>query len=235
METGGDIASISVLRGAAMFSRHNVSLLLTTVAGSVDAIGYARLGGFYPSIMTGNTTQLGLAVSGHEWNLVGIAATVLGLFFVGSFCGGLTAALQAGWRLPVVLGSEAVLLATAVGLALIFKREQAAGLLLPVAMGVQNAAIEELRRSAGGATFVTGTLFRAGHEFAKALMGGAHVAWLPQPLAWTSFAVGVGVGALGKLRRLGAERALHDRSPDQRCGTRPVVAAPSRSPRRSRS
>jgi hypothetical protein len=102
--------------------------------------------------MSGNTTQLGLAVSGHEWNLVGIAATVLGLFFVGSFCGGLTAALQAGWRLPVVLGSEAVLLATAVGLALIFKREQEAGLLLPVAMGVQNAAIEELRRSAGGAT-----------------------------------------------------------------------------------
>jgi len=27
------------------------------------------------------------------------------------------------------------------------------------------------------------------------------VVWLPQPLAWTSFAVGVGVGALGNAQR----------------------------------
>jgi uncharacterized membrane protein YoaK (UPF0700 family) len=184
----------------AAFFRPLLALLLTGSAGWVDAIGYVRLGGLYPSFMSGNTTQLGFALSHYEWTLVGIAATILGLFFLGSFCGGLTAALPSGWRLPVVLASEAVLLATATGLASLSGREHGAVLLLSVTMGVQNAAVQELRPTAGGATFVTGTLFRAGHGLAKALVGRAGAAWFPQLLSWTSFAAGAGAGALGNAR-----------------------------------
>ena len=39
-------------------------LLLTGLAGYVDALGFVRLGGLYTSFMSGNTTQF--AVFGHE-------------------------------------------------------------------------------------------------------------------------------------------------------------------------
>jgi len=40
-----------------------LGLVLTAMAGWVDAIGFLRLGGFYPSFMSGNTTQLGIALA----------------------------------------------------------------------------------------------------------------------------------------------------------------------------
>ena len=88
----------------------SLGLLLTATAGWVDAIGFLRLGGLYPSFMSGNTTQLGVALSHDDWHLVEMAATILGLFFVGGFCGGLAAALPSSWRLPAVLTLETALL-----------------------------------------------------------------------------------------------------------------------------
>ena len=178
----------------------SLGLLLTATAGWVDAIGFLRLGGLYPSFMSGNTTQLGVALSHDDWHLVEMAATILGLFFVGGFCGGLAAALPSSWRLPAVLTLETALLASAICLAVGYGREHGAVLLLPVAMGVQNAASQELRQSGSGTTFVTGTLFRAAHELGRAVVGRAGAAWFPQFLAWTSFAVGAGAGALGNVR-----------------------------------
>ncbi|MDB5537022.1 MAG: hypothetical protein JWQ65_1897, partial [Devosia sp.] len=37
----------------------SLGLLLTAAAGFIDAIGFIKLGGFYTSFMSGNTTQLG--------------------------------------------------------------------------------------------------------------------------------------------------------------------------------
>jgi uncharacterized membrane protein YoaK (UPF0700 family) len=152
----------------ARFNPPAQGLLLTATAGWVDAVGFVRLQGFYPSFMSGNTTRLGIALSEEHWNLVIIAAAVLALFFVGSFCGGLTAALAGRWRLAAVLALEAALLLGAIGASLA-GRDREALFLLPVAMGVQNAAVYELRP--GATTFVTGTLFRAGYELARALAG----------------------------------------------------------------
>jgi uncharacterized membrane protein YoaK (UPF0700 family) len=169
-------------------------LLLTATAGWVDAVGFVRLQGFYPSFMSGNTTRLGIALSEEHGNLAVIAAAVLALFFVGSFCGGLAAALAGRWRLAAVLTLETILLIGAIGASLA-GREREALFVLPVAMGLQNAAVYELRP--GATTFVTGTLFRAGHELARALAGRPDAAWLPQFLTWTSFAFGAAAGALG--------------------------------------
>jgi uncharacterized membrane protein YoaK (UPF0700 family) len=74
-------------------------------------------------------------------------------------------------------------------------RDREALFLLPVAMGVQNAAVYELRP--GATTFVTGTLFRAGYELARALAGKPDAAWIPQLLTWASFALGAAAGAMG--------------------------------------
>jgi uncharacterized membrane protein YoaK (UPF0700 family) len=172
-------------------------LLLTATAGWVDAVGFVGLQGFYPSFMSGNTTQLGIALSDEQWNLAALAAAVLALFFVGSFCGGLITVLAGRWRLAAVLALEAVLLVGALGAALV-GREREALLLLPVAMGVQNAAVYELRP--GATTFVTGTLFRSGYELARAVAGRPDAAWLPQLLTWTSFALGAVAGAVGSSR-----------------------------------
>src|SRR4029077_4997805 len=40
-----------------------IGLALTAMAGCVDAIGYLRLGGLFPSFMSGNTTQLGISLA----------------------------------------------------------------------------------------------------------------------------------------------------------------------------
>jgi uncharacterized membrane protein YoaK (UPF0700 family) len=45
----------------------SIGLLLTGLAGYVDALGFVRLGGLYTSFMSGNTTQL--AVFGAEAEL----------------------------------------------------------------------------------------------------------------------------------------------------------------------
>jgi uncharacterized membrane protein YoaK (UPF0700 family) len=179
------------------FVRPAQGLLLTATAGWVDAVGFVRLQGFYPSFMSGNTTRLGIALSDEQWNVVIIAAAVLALFFAGSVCGGIVATIEARWRLAAVLALEALLLLGALGAAL-GGREREALLLLPVAMGVQNAAVYELRP--GATTFVTGTLFRAGYELARAVVGKPDAAWLPQLLTWISFALGAAAGALGGAR-----------------------------------
>ena len=61
-----------------------LGLVLTAMAGWVDAIGFLRLGGFYPSFMSGNTTQLGVALSNGNWQAAMLPALLIGLFVTGS-------------------------------------------------------------------------------------------------------------------------------------------------------
>lgn len=172
--------------------RNFLGLALTATAGWVDAVGLFQLQGYTISFMSGNTTRLGLALSDDQWALALFGAVVLALFFVGSFLGGLTAGLPERWSLPVILSLESLLLAAA--LCLSAARLQHDSLLtLAVAMGVQNGAIFQLRP--GATTFVTGTLFRAGHELARSLVGVPDAAWLPQLLTWLSFVLGSAAGA----------------------------------------
>ena len=44
-----------------------LGVLLTAVAGSVDAIGYLALGGFFASFMSGASISLGIAISESQW------------------------------------------------------------------------------------------------------------------------------------------------------------------------
>lgn len=180
--------------------RASQGLLLTGVAGWVDAVGFIRLGGFYPSFMSGNTTRLGVALSRDEWGLVALAAAIIGLFFLGSFVSGLTAGLAQRWRLAAVLGLDAAILLAAVLILFTAAGDKKSLLLLPLAMGVQNGAIQELGHQPGGPTFVTGALFRAGHDLARTLIGRGPTGWSGSLLTWASFAVGAIAGAFANLR-----------------------------------
>jgi uncharacterized membrane protein YoaK (UPF0700 family) len=174
-----------------------LGLALTATAGWIDAVGFLRLNGFYVSFMSGNTTRLGIALFEEQWGVVTLALAIVALFFAGSFCGGLTAAVPDRLALPAILGFEAVLLVLALALSARGLEHQAV-LVLPVAMGVQNGAVYRLHP--GATTFVTGTLFRAGHELARRIVGVRDAAWLSQLCIWLSFAVGAAAGATANAR-----------------------------------
>ncbi len=72
-------------------------LLLTALAGFVDAIGFVELGGFFVSFMSGNTTQLGTGAVVGQWDIAALSAVLVFLFFVGSVAG-TSAAFASGLR-----------------------------------------------------------------------------------------------------------------------------------------
>jgi uncharacterized membrane protein YoaK (UPF0700 family) len=177
--------------------RNLLGLSLTASAGWVDAIGFLQLPGFYVSFMSGNTTQLGVAIAQQAFGPAIFAASLIALFLAGSLFAGLAAGLPDRLALLVILGVEAVLLGVALALAVGW-HGRGAMLALPVAMGVQNGAIRQLRP--GATTYVTGTLSHFGHELGRRLAGADDAVWLPQALTWLSFALGAAAGALGATR-----------------------------------
>ncbi len=85
-------------------------LLLGSVAGYVDAFGFIDLNGMYTAAMTGNTVQLGIALSRQHWPTFLLIAFTIASFF----CGCLIASLIRRHlrRPPVELFIMAGLLAT---------------------------------------------------------------------------------------------------------------------------
>ncbi len=69
--TAGFLAALQAR--VARAPRHPVvfATLMTAMAGFLDAVGYAQLGRLYVSFMSGNSTQLGIAIAqGHNILLI---------------------------------------------------------------------------------------------------------------------------------------------------------------------
>jgi uncharacterized membrane protein YoaK (UPF0700 family) len=178
-----------------------LGLLLTAAAGFVDAIGFIALGGYYTSFMSGNTTQLGTgAASGLGWALA-LPAGLVTLFFIGSYLGTLAAQASARWGTAMALGI--VVAAIAASLALHFAGFPPAQsmLALAAAAGAQNAALQPIGAARLGATFVTGTLFAAGQDLARATAGTApRWRWAQHLLVWAALCLGALAGGLAYAR-----------------------------------
>lgn len=167
-------------------------LLLTALAGYVDALGFIRLGGLYTSFMSGNTTQFAVAL-GHGQPTVAILPALLILsFLVGGICGGgLSALTPARWTTPVILAFEAIVVGGAFSAAVADPSPGHASLLLALAMGAQNAVFAHVQGFRAGTTFVTGALFSFGQKLATALAGrGPRYGWVGDGLVWLSLLVG---------------------------------------------
>jgi len=163
---------------------------LTALAGWVDAIGFLRLGGLYPSFMSGNTTQLGIAVAHVDLVSAFFPAILVALFVAGALVGAAVTELATRWGLVVCFCLEALLLAAALTLS---AQEQEAALALaplPAAMGLQNATAGRLTKAGLGITFVTGSLVRLGQGCASALRGGPAFEWLLPALTWLAMMAG---------------------------------------------
>jgi len=182
-------------------SQLSLGLALTASAGFVDAIAFLELGGFFASFMSGNTTQLGIAIAGQP-DVMGnvviwLPAALIALFFVGAFLGTLVVrAYRKDGSLAVMASVVIVFLLVSIlrreGLVLVHPV-----LLLAAAMGAQNAAVQPIGSARLGVTYVTGTLFNSAADLAGSLRGEVpRWRWLQHFAVWFSLMVGAVCGGL---------------------------------------
>lgn len=178
-------------------------LMLTAVAGFVDALAFIELGGYFASFMSGNTTQLGLAISPESratqllrgQSLI-VPLLLIGLFFSGAFVASFISARNMHWYSSRVLLLVIVLLLSVISL----KQISAAGdmpvMLLAAAMGAQNAVFKPHGAARLGTTFVTGTIFNAASDLANGLRGQVpRYRWLQHVAVWLALVFGAASGA----------------------------------------
>nr|WP_295889400.1 DUF1275 family protein [uncultured Devosia sp.] len=177
----------------------SLGLLLTASAGFADVIGFIELGGHFTSFMSGNTTQLGDALAGGTWPVVLLAASLVALFFLGSVFGSLFALLAGPrWGSSAVTGLVVISFAATLAFALAGFPPSQFMLVLAAGAGAQNAILPSTGSVRLGTTFVTGTLFAAGQDLARALRGLAPPwRWAQHMLVWASLLVGGLLGGWG--------------------------------------
>jgi uncharacterized membrane protein YoaK (UPF0700 family) len=183
------------------YRRRDVALAvgLSGVAGYVDAIGFLKLGGFFVSFMSGNSTRLGVGIATGQWATVRTALALIGLFVTGVVLGALVARKVGEARRSAILALEAALLALAA--ALISIGFDAAGVAAMVlAMGAENAVFQRNGDVGVGLTYMTGALVKIGQRIAAALTGGDRWAWGPYALLWAGLSLGGALGAAAYLR-----------------------------------
>ena len=178
--------------------RLSIGMLLTAAAGFADAVGFIVLGGHFVSFMSGNTTQLGAALASGTGATVMLATGLLVLFFAGSFAGSMAAVLAGPrWGSATVTGMVLTAVMAVLVVVTLGGSEQIGMAILAAGAGAQNAILVSTGSVRLGTTFVTGTLFTAGHDLAQALKGRAPPwRWLQHLLVWGSLLGGALLGAL---------------------------------------
>ncbi len=155
-----------------------IAILLTGIAGFVDAVGFLTLGHIYTANMSGNSVALGIQVTSQNWpealpRLCPVIGYVVGVLFCR-----LLIAVGARNRIraiaSITLLCEIALLAPAS-----LNRHQPTELagaiiftyiaLLSVAMGIQNATLTHFSTLNLNTGFVTGTLVKFAEQLTKYL------------------------------------------------------------------
>ena len=166
---------------------------LSALAGFVDAIGFIKLGGYFVSFMSGNSTRLAVGLA-QGTSQAAIAASLIATFVLGVVLGSLAGTRAKGRRRPTVLVLVGVLLAAAACLDM-FGLERGAIAAMALAMGAENTIFEENGETRIGLTYMTGTLVKVGQRLAGMLSGGDKTAWIPYLALWLGLVTGAVVGA----------------------------------------
>lgn len=173
-------------------------VVLTMLAGFIDALGFIRLGGFYTSFMSGNTTQFAVALGRGDLFHAVLPAVLIVAFLTGAVTGGALAALTpTRWVTPAVLAFETVAVTAALVTAIEDVHIGTASLFLALAMGGQNAVLAHVQGFRAGTTFITGALFSFGQKAALALAGRApRMGWFGDAAVWIALLIGEVAGTL---------------------------------------
>ncbi len=171
-----------------------VAISLAALAGWVDAAGFIYFHGLFVSFMSGNSTQVAVALAHLDASGVWEFGRTILLFVLGVAGGEVIGAASGRWRLPVVLALEISCIATATAALHLRVGDVVVASLLTVAMGMQNAVLHRAGGVNVGLTYVTGTLVQAGRRLAGALRGVGH--WR-QPLLFGGLWLGLTGGGLG--------------------------------------
>jgi uncharacterized membrane protein YoaK (UPF0700 family) len=168
------------------------AVCLSALAGYVDAIGFIKLGGFFISFMSGNSTRLAVGLaqgSAPALQAAGLVATFVTGVVVGSLVG-----KAARRRRRTVLSLVALLLVAAAMLGGLGAPSGAIAA-MALAMGAENAVFEQDGEVHIGLTYMTGTLVKLGQRIATGLLGGDRWAWRPYLLLWLGLILGATAGA----------------------------------------
>jgi uncharacterized membrane protein YoaK (UPF0700 family) len=176
-----------------------LALLLAALAGWVDVAGLGGSGGVFLSFMSGNTTDLAVALTQQEFARAATIGAIVVLFVAGVVIGELVEPLGGRGGQSLVLGIEALALGTGAAFRWPGLSMPAAVSLFPLvfAMGLQNATMHRAGGISIGLTYVTGTLVQIGRAIAGLMGGGGDGRKLGEYVAlWLSLAAGAGLGAL---------------------------------------
>jgi uncharacterized membrane protein YoaK (UPF0700 family) len=154
-----------------------LALVLATVAGWIDAVGYLVLHGLFTAHMTGNTSKLGIALGhGGLWEALPLAVVPV-LFMAGVGAGTLLA--DAGRR-PAALALQAALVVAFMGYGSASLRNGVApdhglaGFYVPAglattALGIQTAALTHIQGSTVRTSYISGVLTNLAQAAARRL------------------------------------------------------------------
>lgn len=166
--------------------------LLSVLAGMTDAIGFMASGDFV-SFMSGNTTRMAVAIGAGDAGLTLRLALLVATFVVGNALGIIVSRLGGRRALPLLLIIAALLCAAA---AWPFDSQLPALLATIIAMGMLNAAVEEVNGLPVGLTYVTGALSRFGRGLGRWMLGERRNGWRVQLIPWTGMFAGAVLGAV---------------------------------------
>lgn len=155
---------------------HTVLLLLAGVSGSIDAMGYLRLGHVLTANMTGNTVLLGIAIGEGKFASVMKSFTALLGFILGVAAGSLLVqGKRKGWfatfSFSLTLEFFLILVMAILWLRFIKPNENFALfsciILSAIAMGLQSATIRHLHIPGVVTTYISGTITVVVSELAQ--------------------------------------------------------------------
>ncbi|MFJ4544397.1 YoaK family protein [Pseudomonas sp. 18058] len=165
---------------------------LSVLAGMTDAIGFMASGDFV-SFMSGNTTRLAVAISEGDLGLTLRLVILVATFILGNALGVLVARLGGRRALPLLLCIATLLCTSA---AWPFDAQLPALLAAIIAMGMLNAAVEEVNGLPVGLTYVTGALSRFGRGLGRWMLGERRSGWRVQLVPWSGMFIGAILGAV---------------------------------------
>lgn len=178
---------------------------LGIVGGYLNAVGFLDLGGLYPAAMTGNTTQLGLAIVKLEWSRVFLIGSTVFCFFTGGI---LSSVLQ---RTLVHPAFELLLMIMMVTLAQIVRLAISDPMpwelpLLAFTLAMQGETVTRFTGSALQTVVVTNTILKFADGVVGRYVKYADGNWATMAdvvipgLAWLAYLAGAGLGVLASLR-----------------------------------